>query len=73
MKSTTNETNQTLKGQEPTNRCSFDVYRAEFSGIGGFHNLELSNVISWELMNIKMTREELSGLADFINKYLENN
>ena len=36
-------------------------------------DIEMSNVISWELFRAKMTREELKGLADFIYKYLENN
>lgn len=37
-----------------------------------FFNIGISNVISWEMMNVKMTKEELRGLADFIYKYLEN-
>lgn len=73
MKSTTNETNQTLMGQEPTNKYVFDVYRAELNKRGEYSTLEMSNVISWELFVAKMTREELKGLADFINRYLEQN
>ena len=57
----------------PTERYNFDVYRAEIFRDGGYYELEMSNVISWELFGAKMTREELKGLADFINKYLENN
>jgi hypothetical protein len=73
MKSPINETNTSLMGQEPTKKLSFDVYRVELSKDGGSHRLELSNVISWELMALKTTKEELKGLADFIYKYLENN
>ena len=73
MKSPTNETNSALMGNQPTNKLSFDVYRAELSRDGGSHRLELSNVISWELMALKTTKEELKGLADFIYNYLENN
>ncbi len=36
-------------------------------------DVTISNVISWDLFQLKMTKEELKGLADFINKYLENN
>lgn len=56
---------------KPTNKLSFDVYRVELNKDGGSHRLELSNVISWELMALKTTKEELKGLADFIYKYLE--
>lgn len=73
MKSPTNETNAALMGNQPTNKLSFDVYRAELSNEGGSHRLELSNVISWELMVLKSTKEELKGLADFINQYIEKN
>jgi hypothetical protein len=73
MKSPINETNTSLMGQEPTKKLSFDVYRVELSKDGGSNRLELSNVISWELMALKTTKEELKGLADFIYKYLENN
>ena len=72
MKSPTNETNTALMGNQPTNKLSFDVYRAELSREGGSHRLELSNVISWELMALKTTKEELKGLADFLNSYLQN-
>ncbi|NBX73494.1 MAG: hypothetical protein EBQ89_04260 [Alphaproteobacteria bacterium] len=33
--------------------------------------LELSNVISWDIIRVKMTKEELSGLANFIRNFLE--
>lgn len=36
-------------------------------------DITISNVISWDIFQLKMTKEELKGLADFINKYLENN
>jgi hypothetical protein len=73
MKSPNNETTTALMGNQPTNKLSFDVYRAELSGTKDCYSMELSNVISWELMTLKMTTKELRGLADFINGYLENN
>ena len=36
-------------------------------------DITMSNVISWDLFQLKMTKEELKGLADFIYNYLENN
>ena len=36
-------------------------------------DITISNVISWDIFQLKMTKEELKGLADFINKYLEKN
>ncbi len=32
----------------------------------------ISNSISWDCMRYRFTRDELKGLADFINKFLEN-
>jgi hypothetical protein len=72
QESTHNQSNMTIMGTNPTERYNFDVYRAEILRDGGYYELEMSNVISWELFGAKMTREELKGLADFIYKYLEN-
>jgi len=33
-------------------------------------DVEISNVISWELMKIKGTKKEIKGLADFLNKFV---
>jgi hypothetical protein len=33
--------------------------------------LELSNVISWDIIRVKMTKEELNALANFISNFLE--
>jgi hypothetical protein len=52
----------------------FDVYKFEIEQQSeNSVVLQISNVISWELMTLKMTKKELSGLADFIHKSLENN
>jgi hypothetical protein len=67
-----NQDSISLGAQKPT-KYSFDIYRAELINNHGTHELEFSNVISWELFVAKMTRTELKGLADFINNYLENN
>ena len=70
--STKNQPNGAIMGNLPTNSLSFDIYRANLNLDKGLYELEFSNVISWELMGMKMTKDELKGLADFINQYLEN-
>lgn len=51
---------------------TIDVYKFKLFNHKDSYELELSNVISWELMVLKSTKEELKGLADFIYQYLEN-
>jgi hypothetical protein len=34
-------------------------------------NLTINNVISWEWMKFKFTKEELRGLTDFLNQFIE--
>jgi len=33
--------------------------------------LVINNVISWEWQKLKLTREELKGLANFINSFID--
>lgn len=48
----------------------FDVFKLNLSGSPNNVSLEIMNVISWDSMTLQMTREELVGLADFVNNYL---
>lgn len=48
----------------------FDVFKLNLSGSPNNISLEIMNVISWDSMTLQMTREELVGLADFVNNYL---
>ena len=68
-KSTKNQPNGAIMGAQPTKSLSFDIYRANPKGL---YELELSNVIGWDNMVLRMTKDELRGLTDFIYKYLEN-
>jgi hypothetical protein len=34
-------------------------------------SLEISNVISWDILRVNMTKEELNALANFISNFLE--
>ena len=40
---------------------------------GELFNLTINNVISWEWMKFKFTKEELKGLANFINSFVDDN
>lgn len=72
QESTKNQPNGAIMGSLPTNSISFDIYRANLSIEKGLYELELSNVIGWDNIVLRMTKDELRGLTDFINKYLEN-
>lgn len=53
--------------------CKADVYRFDVEEkYGNMVKLDISNVISWDIMSMTITKNELKGLADFIYKYLEN-
>ncbi len=54
--------------------CKLDVYRFDLEHIvDDLYDVNISNSISWDIMNLKVTKSELVGLADFINKMMENN
>jgi hypothetical protein len=38
---------------------------------GELFNFTINNVISWEWQKLKLTREELKGLANFINSFID--
>lgn len=40
---------------------------------GELFNLTINNVISWEWTKMKLTRDEIKGLADFLNQFVEKN
>ncbi len=48
-----------------------NVFRFYFEKLNASIDMTISNSISWDTNNYTMTREELKGLADFINKFLE--
>ena len=50
-----------------------DIYRVDIEKTDGTFRVDVSNVISWDIISLNMTRDDLKGLADFIYKYLENN
>ena len=50
-----------------------DIYRVDIEKTDGTFRVDVSNVISWDIISLNMNRDDLKGLADFINKFLENN
>jgi hypothetical protein len=40
---------------------------------GELFNFTINNVISWEWTKMKLTRDEIRGLANFLNQFLEDN
>lgn len=53
--------------------CKLDVYRFDVEHISGdVYNVSVSNSISWDIMNMVVTKSELVGLSDFINRMVES-
>jgi hypothetical protein len=50
-----------------------DVFKFHLERVNGLFDLTINNTISWDWMRMKFSKNELRGLADFINNYLENN
>jgi hypothetical protein len=50
-----------------------DVYRFDIEYISD-HSIDftITNVISWDVTTINITKEELKGLGNFINQFLSN-
>lgn len=50
-----------------SNQFKMDVYKIDVEKNNNIINLEISNIISWELMKIKGTKQEIKGLIDFLS------
>ena len=50
-----------------------DVFTFDLERFGSLLNLTINNSISWDWQKMKLTKEELKGLANFINKFVEEN
>jgi len=49
-----------------------DVYRFDVEETTtDIVKFDISNIISWDIISTKITKNELKGLADFIYRYLE--
>jgi hypothetical protein len=52
------------------NQYKMDVFKVDVEKYNNIVDIEISNVISWELMKIKATKEEIKGLVAFLNNFL---
>ncbi len=50
-----------------------DIYNFEMEKFGSLLNLTINNVISWEWVKMKLTKDEIKGLASFLNQFVEDN
>ena len=64
--STPNETNRIVMGNEPAKSYRADIYNFDIETKNSIVYLTINNVISWEWLKMRLTREELKRLADFI-------
>lgn len=56
----------------PANKKKIDIYQFDLDKVNGDYILEVSDLITWGNVRIRLMKDELKGLADFINTYLEN-
>ena len=49
-----------------------DVYRFELDSKNSVIDLTINNAISWDTLSIRLTKDEVKGLADFLNSFIEN-
>ena len=48
-----------------------DIYTFDLEHQGDVFNLVVNNVISWDMITIKMTREEIVKLVDFLSEQIK--
>jgi hypothetical protein len=51
--------------------CEFDIYRINISKEIGHHVVDMTNVVEWRSIRLRMTTDELKKLAKFITTHLE--
>jgi len=49
-----------------------DVFQFDLERINGLVDLTINNAISWDWIKMKLTQEELKGLANFLNQFVDN-
>lgn len=50
---------------------NIDVFRFDFEKQNQMIEMIISNVISWDSIRYRFTKDELKGLASFITKFIE--
>ena len=51
----------------------FDIYSFDLEKRESIVNMTINNVISWQWIEMKLTKQEIKGLAQFLNQFVENN
>jgi hypothetical protein len=49
-----------------------DVFNFDVEQNGGLSTLTINNVISWQWIQMKLTKDEIKGLANFLNQFVED-
>jgi hypothetical protein len=50
-----------------------DVFNFDVEQNGSLSTLTINNVISWQWIQMKLTKDEIQGLANFLNQFVEEN
>jgi len=50
-----------------------DVFNFDVEQNGSLSTLTINNVISWQWIQMKLTKDEIRGLANFLNQFVEDN
>jgi len=50
-----------------------DVFNFDIEQNGSLSTLTINNVISWQWIQMKLTKDEIRGLANFLNQFVEDN
>jgi len=50
-----------------------DVFNFDIEQNGSLSTLTINNVISWQWIQMKLTKDEIRGLASFLNQFVEDN
>jgi hypothetical protein len=50
-----------------------DVFNFDVEQNGSLSTLTINNVISWQWIQMKLTKDEIRGLASFLNQFVEDN
>jgi hypothetical protein len=50
-----------------------DVFNFDIEQNGSLSTLTINNVISWQWIQMKLTKNEIVGLANFFNQFVEDN
>lgn len=50
-----------------------DVFNFDVEQNGNLSTLTINNVISWQWIQMKLTKDEIKGLANFLNQFVDEN